>query len=490
MSKVNILFDLSRLFFIHPWASIKKLRLSNFRKLLSAINRHDQETVIQVAQQELNIENSLARLSHRNKLTNIGINKIKELEKCYPGITDPVGLKLIPILEEKLRPPKYIVDSDAPVRVNVLLPQLDPSIIFGGYISCLQFIRKMQTYGFRIRILLCETGLFDRTAVEAKLSSNPILMHAVSNAEIENITFQNSTTVISPEDAFICYSYWTGFKAHHFAKAVNSQFIFFLQEYEAIFHPHDSCYAIAKYIYSLPHKAIFNTTLLADYFRKNKLGVFGRYKEEELERSYVTYQHALTPSSPPPIEELRSRKTKRLLFYGRPENHARRNLFEIAVIGLKMAVCNGVFDSAWEFRGIGTLGAEHMLELGNGHKMMLGGTLSQSDYGEALSQYDIGLSLMLAPHPSILPFEMASAGQIVVTNSFETRSAATLKDISDNIEPCEAYPDSVCHSLAIAVSRIRNYEDRIRAANLKWVNNWEDSFNDDVMKHISEMIRS
>jgi hypothetical protein len=485
-----LFFDLAKLFLENPWASVKKMRLHNFRRLFAALSMHNRTTVIKIAQNEVKRTTDMSRIKSADDSSTPGLRKAKELETRYPGITDPVSIGSVFILEEKLSHSRYEINPDAPCRVNILLPQLDPLIMFGGYISCLQFVRKLQAYGFRVRILLCESATFDRTAVEAKLASNPPLRLAVSASEVENISRTENTVVISPNDAFVCYSFWTGIKAHHLAQSVGKKFVFFLQEYEAIFHPHDSCRAIAEYVYRLPHRAIFNTSLLADYFRSKHLGVFGRYQGEELEQHFVAYQHALTPTSPPSLKDLTERKTKRLLFYGRPEAHARRNLYEIAIIGLKKAIVQGVFDSEWEFYGIGTLGAEYHLELGNGHTMKLSGTLPQGDYGEALRGFDVGLSLMLAPHPSILPFEMASAGQLVVTNSFESRTADVLRSISSNIEPCDANPQSVAEALAKAVERVPHHEERINGAEFDWVKSWDDAFNDTVMATISTMLRA
>jgi hypothetical protein len=488
MHKFYILRDLSVLFFANPLIAIKQLSLSNIRRLLASISRHDRGTVVAIVQNKLRRESELTCIQHADDSTAPRLRKLRELEERYPGITEPVGLHSIYILEEKLASPDFEIDSAAPRRVNFLLPQLDPLIMFGGYISCLQFIRKVQDRGFKVRILLCESGPFNREAVDAKLATNPPLQQAIAASEVENISLRSDKVVISPSDAFVCYSYWTGIKAHQMAQAIGKEFIFFLQEFESIFHPHDSCHAIAGHVYRLPHRAIFNTTLLADYFRSKQLGVFSLYQGHELTQHYVAYQHALTPTSPPSLDELANRRTKRFLFYGRPEGHARRNLFEIAVIGLKIAIRQGVFDDSWEFIGVGTLGTEHHIDLGYERTMKLTGTLPQCDYADALRGFDLGLSLMLAPHPSILPFEMASAGQIVVTNSFESRTADVLRAISNNIEPCEAYPQSVAESLAKAVERVTQHEDRIKGASFNWVRDWNDAFNDEVMEQISRML--
>lgn len=489
-AKAGLLFGLIRLFLAHPWVLIRKINLANIRLLVAAIGSHEPATVVAFVKDAINQEQNAARIQNADESSSPGLRKAKELEARYPGITLPVGLGGISVLEEKFAVPRHEVDPRAPARVNVLLPQLDPLIMFGGYIACLQFIRKIQDAGFQVRILLVESDRFDREAVNAKLASNPPLQQAVAAAEVEDITQGTQTLVISPADAFVGYSFWTCIKAHRLAEAVGKKFIFFLQEYEPIFHPHDSYYAIGSYVYRLPHRAIFNTRLLSDYFRSKWLGVFGRYDGEELDRHHVAFQHALTPTSPPSIDQLAGRRTRRLLFYGRPEGHARRNLFEIGILALREAVSRGVFDGDWEFHGVGTLGPEYDVDLGHGRTMKLSGTLPQGDYGAALREFDIGLSLMLAPHPSILPFEMASAGQVVVTNAYESRTADVLRAISGNLEPCEADPFSVADALAAAVTRVGQHEDRIEGAAFDWVRNWDGAFNDEVMERISGMLRA
>lgn len=489
-SKAGLLFGLIRLFLAHPLVLIRKINLTNIRLLVAAIARHEPATVVAFVRDGIEQERNLSRIQSADESSSPGLRKAKELEGRYPGITLPVGLGSVSVLEEKFAVPQHVVDPRAPARVNVLLPQLDPLIMFGGYIACLQFIRKIQDAGFRVRILLVESDRFDREAVNTKLASNPLLQQAVAAAEVEDITQGTHTLVISPADAFVGYSFWTCIKAHHLAEAIGKKFIFFLQEYEPIFHPHDSYYAIGSYVYRLPHRAIFNTGLLADYFRSKRLGVFGCYEGEELERHHVAFQHALTPTSPPSGEQLAKRNTRRLLFYGRPEAHARRNLFEIGILALREAVSRGLFDGDWEFRGVGTLGPEYDIDLGHGRTMRLSGTLPQGDYGAALREFDIGLSLMLAPHPSILPFEMASAGQIVVTNAYESRTADVLRAISGNIEPCEADPFSVAEALAAAVARVGQHEARIKDASFDWVRDWDEAFDDKVMERISGMLHA
>ena len=44
---------------------------------------------------------------------------------------------------------------------------------------------------------------------------------------------------------------------------------------------------------------------------------------------------------------------------------------------------------------------------------------------------------MYTPHPSLVPIEMASAGMLVVTNTFDNKTAEALAAISPNLIPAE-----------------------------------------------------
>ena len=56
--------------------------------------------------------------------------------------------------------------------------------------------------------------------------------------------------------------------------------------------------------------------------------------------------------------------------------------------------------------------------LGDGLEMVSAGKLSLQAYGALLNQCAIGISLMLSPHPSYPPLEMAHSGILTITNSF------------------------------------------------------------------------
>ncbi|MCK4980641.1 MAG: hypothetical protein KAS62_09600, partial [Candidatus Delongbacteria bacterium] len=101
-----------------------------------------------------------------------------------------------------------------------------------------------------------------------------------------------------------------------------------------------------------------------------------------------------------------------------------------------------------------------------------------------LPEFDIGLSLMLSPHPSLVPTEMCSTGMNVVTNSFENKTEEEMKKISVNFYTAEPTVSSIKNAISEAVQDIDNFEKRYSGAKIKWPSNWNDTFNDDFKQKL------
>ena len=82
--------------------------------------------------------------------------------------------------------------------------------------------------------------------------------------------------------------------------------------------------------------------------------------------------------------------------------------------------------------GIGSMGG-NTLELKPGLPFELVPKTSLQEYIRIMPNYDVGLSLMLTPHPSLVPIEMASAGMWTVTNTLANKTAERLQAISTNL---------------------------------------------------------
>lgn len=398
------------------------------------------------------------------------IGPVSDLAAIYPKIDEPMALRAVTELRKRLRVIPFVMAPRSGPRVNFLVPILHPTLLFGGYRCLLQLI-DLVSRQVDCRILLTEDP--DADVDRARLRDMP----GLDRCEIVNVTGEHDPIPFSMRDRLVCYSAWTLHLAHRLARAagLSARPVWLVQEHESIFHPHDACHALIEHAYALPHVAIFNTEILARHFRRNQLGVFAR-GDARLHRDFGIVSHAITDVRPPALDELVGRRSRRLLVYGRPEAHAARNLLEIVILGLERAVARGVFDSRWSFTGFGTLGASYEVELGSGRTLTLKPKLGVADYAKALREFDLGVSLMYAPHPSIVPFEMAGAGLVTVTNTFASRGSADLRRISPNLEPCSPDPEGLADALQRAVARVEDFPGRIKGSDVSWNRDWSKAF--------------
>ncbi len=105
-----------------------------------------------------------------------------------------------------------------------------------------------------------------------------------------------------------------------------------------------------------------------------------------------------------------------------------------------------------------------------------------------LGSHDVGLSLMFTPHPSLVPVEMASAGLLTVTNSFDTKTPESLRAVSENLIVTEPSIDGVVDGLREAVGRVGEHEARVAGGAVDWSSDWERTFGPDTMQRINELL--
>jgi hypothetical protein len=282
---------------------------------------------------------------------------------------------------------------------------------------------------------------------------------------------------VSRTDRFVATTWWTAHIAHAAVEALGGErFLYLIQEYEPLTFPAGTYAALAGESYRLPHSALFSTELLRGYFRRHEIGVYG-------DQASAAFENAITAVEPPSGAELAARQTRRLLFYARPEAHASRNMFELGVLALIRAAEEGLLDG-FELHGIGSVGGGQRINLGGGAVLRLLPRSGQAAYGDLLRGHDVGLALMHTPHPSLPPIEMASAGMLAVTNSFENKTAEAMSAISPNLITAEPTLDGIVSGLRDAVSRVDDVEGRVRGAAVSWSRDWEDSFDDELMARV------
>ncbi len=291
---------------------------------------------------------------------------------------------------------------------------------------------------------------------------------------------------VSPDDAFVATTWWTAHIAHAALAATGGErFLYLIQEYEPFTFEMGSLAALADDTYTLPHRAMFSTELLRDFFRRRGLGVYrGGAAGDD---ASVAFQNAITAVEPPTADELAARTGRSLLFYARPEEHAARNMFELGALALGRAAREGLLDG-WELHGIGTTGARRRVGIGGGAYLDLLPRADQASYGDVLRAHDVGLALMYTPHPSLVPIEMASAGMLTVTNSFENKTPEAMSAISSNLITAPPSIDGVAAGLREAIEGAGDVERRVRGGRVEWSRSWADSLPDDLMERVEELL--
>jgi hypothetical protein len=125
------------------------------------------------------------------------------------------------------------------------------------------------------------------------------------------------------------------------------------------------------------------------------------------------------------------------------------------------------------------------LHLGGGDWMALLPRAGQDDYAALLREHDVGLALMHTPHPSLVPIEMASAGMLAVTNTFENKTADALAAISPNLLAAEPTVEGVADALLAAAAAVDDADRRVAGSAVRWSRDWDASFDDALLDRVA-----
>jgi hypothetical protein len=250
--------------------------------------------------------------------------------------------------------------------------------------------------------------------------------------------------------------------------------MFYIQEEEGHFHAHNSFRAHCESTYRLPYFGIYNSPQLMKYF---EMMCIGNFSPDAACTKHISYRHSLASGTLPSVGDLAARNPRRLLFFGRPEPHAERNLFETGLNALSEACAEGLFPvGSWEIHAIGSAPFDP-LPLPSGQKLIFVGKLPLEEYAKRLSEYDLGLSLMFAPHPSVPNLELAAAGVPTVTTSFINRDKAEMESISRNLIAVPPDVESLTAGLRLAKKCSLQFSQRLSNAEFDWPRTWDASFN-------------
>ena len=218
-------------------------------------------------------------------------------------------------------------------------------------------------------------------------------------------------------------------------------FGYVIQDFEPAFYPYSAAWMLAYGTYAdrASTVAIFNTSLLRDHLHHERIG--------------FDHEFVFEPRLLPELREARTRpdgkRLRRIVVYGRPGTP--RNAFPAVVDGLRAWRASDPDAARWEVLSAG--GAHPDIAFGEGSILKPVGKLGLPAYADLLRQSAVGLSLMVSPHPSYPPLEMAYLGMLVLTNRFGAKDLSTWHPNITSVDDISA------ESLATALSILtRRYE--------------------------------
>lgn len=360
-------------------------------------------------------------------------------------------------------------------HINVLLPSLRIRHMSGGPNTALLFAAHLAEAGEFVRLIATDAPIEgEEAALFPHLDG--LFGRAVARDRITLIDgfARSKTIIIGAHDLFFATAWWTAQIAKYAVRStIYEEFIYLIQDFEPILHEGSTFQALALETYGLPHIPVVNSKLLLDHLTKEGCG---SYAQSKFAHSALFFEPAIDRSHyfPDPPKERTETRKRVLLFYARP-TVAKRNLFEIGIVALRNTVAAGYIDSSnWEVWAIGE--KLDPVDLGRGVTLNPLPWMAFDAYAERIRSADLLLSLMLSPHPSYPPLEMAASGKLVVTNSFSVKTAARMQALSPNIFVALPTAESVADALKSAVGRINARlpsPDPSGALNLP--RNWDES---------------
>lgn len=330
-----------------------------------------------------------------------------------------------PLADDVLLRPYNFVPDDSPVmRLNLIIPDMNPQSAFGGVVTGLEiFLRLIDVIGrsrpVDARVLIDDSQAVDERSVLDRCARS--IGFDAGSVTVATIADPAAPLPTRRHDIFLPFNWWTAVnirtvvtaQSRHFGSA-RPPLVYPIQEYEPQLYPFSSTHMLAREAYDGqgPLWGIFNSSLLADYYVSQGHGA---------ERSYV-FEPVITEGLRGHLDRVATAaKTKKIVVYGRP--NVPRNCYPALVRGLMLWSERYPQYRDWQLVSAGTPHAP--IELPDGRKVESIGKLSLGDYGDLLLGAAIGVSLMSSPHPSYPPIEMAHFGMRVVTNGYAAKNLST-----------------------------------------------------------------
>lgn len=350
------------------------------------------------------------------------------LAEAAPGFEIP---EILPLL------PKASSVSPPATRLNLLVPAVSPQHVFGGIATALQVFDVLRTRFEHARIVVTDE-VSPVPGAATYYGDWPVLLVDQESIHPSHIVAAGSRwgkqLAVHQNDFFISTAWWTaqmGFalldwQQKTYAGLPARRLCYLIQDYEPGFYPWSSRYVMAQASYAKPQQtvALINSMELAGYLSQ---------QGHQFDRCYVLHPR-LNPHLMAVRQHLESfTKERVLLVYGRPGTD--RNAFTLLLAALKYWV--HLYPAAGQWQVLSAGESFEPIELGDGCQLRSLGKLSIDAYAQWLQRTAVGLSLMVSPHPSYPPLEMAAFGVHVVTNGFANKDLSVVSSFIHSVSQPE-----------------------------------------------------
>lgn len=317
------------------------------------------------------------------------------------------------------------IDESAVRRLNLLVPSVSARHVFGGIQTALLVFDVLRDAFDCARIITTDDSGADRVA-HAYYSDWPVVGLEDAPPALDHIVTAGArsglTLAVGANDVFLVTAWWTahnGFDLLDWQRRVfpsprPRRLAYLIQDFEPGFYPWSTRYALADATYRHPEStvAIINSRYLADYMAMQGYAFPAvSVLEPRLNPELARVRAALDAFGKEPV----------LLVYGRPG--VERNAFGLLVAGLRAWVEAYPRAREWTILSAGEPFAD--IDLGRGCSLRCVGKLDIAQYADLLVRTAVGVSLMISPHPSYPPLELAAFGAQVITNRFANKNLET-----------------------------------------------------------------
>lgn len=316
-------------------------------------------------------------------------------------------------------------DGRRPPAVRLMLPTIDPQLIFAGSRTALTFAGNIAM----ARAMPLEICYFGAPAPAARIAAILELASQLSGLPRPRVSARSVwTEAPSNEDDLHIVTFWTTALAAWVGTRLGTisrdRVIYLVQDYEPEFYAGSTESALGKLTYHAGFRLVVNSAPLARYLAAREgLATDIEYVfRPDIDLEWLARSAAQRTKT----------NVARIMFYARPTNP--RNSFGLGAAALRVA--GRKLQNANIGARFTSVGEPHPEVRVGGTRVRSLGKLSWDGYFSELAHQDIVLSFQQTPHPSHPPLDAVASGAFAVTNDFaDSRGRLSARLLTASADP-------------------------------------------------------